>query len=53
MLEILHEDNSDEPVRVNGRVVKNLTAEEYAETYQTGTVHGKDLPDTDLPEVLG
>ena len=51
MYETLHEDSLDATVEVDGRTVKNMTAEEYAATYQDGTVHGKDLPDPDEPGV--
>jgi hypothetical protein len=48
MTDILNNDDpTAEVVLQDGRVVRNLTAEEYAATFATGTVHGEGIPDRD------
>lgn len=39
MAEPLHEDDPTAEVSTQAGVVRNLSAEEYAATYATGTVH--------------
>lgn len=47
MSDVLHEDVEQSVTLPDGRVVTNLSAEEYAATYASGTVHGIGLSDPD------
>lgn len=48
MSDVLHEDdNTAEVTLEDGRVVRNLSAEEYAASYAGGTPHSVYLPETD------
>lgn len=49
---VLHDaDPGDEVTMPDGRVVRNLTAAEYADTYASGTVHDE-RPDTPADPTL-
>lgn len=53
MNDVLHEDDDTAEVTLeDGRVVRNLSAEEYAATYVDGTPHNVYLPDTDETGVV-
>lgn len=48
MSDVLHEDDQTASVTLeDGRVVRNLSAEEYAASYAGGTPHNVYLPDAD------
>lgn len=49
MADILNDDDLRATVTLpDGRVVKNLTPEEYAATYADGSVHGADIEESDV-----
>lgn len=51
---LLHEDDPQaEVVMPDGRVVRNLSAEEYAATYATGTVHDERPGSPPEPNLAG